>query len=223
MAGDAAGCGGQPMAAEESVTRWLDQLQDGDPAAAQKLWEGYFHRLVGLARARLQRMPRLAAADEEDVALSAFASFCRGVERGRFPQLQDRDNLWRVLVTLAVRKARHRVRDEQCPKRGGGRVLGEAALEGGGASGWTEVGLDRVTGGEPTPAFAAEVAEECERLLALLDDAGLRAVAVWKMEGDTNNQIADRLGCAPSTVERRVALIRRLWTEESPDEPPSLP
>ena len=49
-------------------------------------------------------MPRVAA-DEEDVALSAFDSFCRGAQRGRFPQLDDRDNLWRLLVVITSRKA----------------------------------------------------------------------------------------------------------------------
>jgi hypothetical protein len=54
-----------------SVTYWIHQLKAGDQAAIQKLWEGYFHRLVGLARKRLAGAPR-AAADENDVALSAF-------------------------------------------------------------------------------------------------------------------------------------------------------
>jgi DNA-directed RNA polymerase specialized sigma24 family protein len=202
------------MASDGSVTFLLGQLQTGDQGALQKLWEGYFHRLVGLARARLQRLPRLTGADEEDVALSAFASFCRGAERGRFPQLQDRDNLWRVLVTITVRKAQHRVRDEQCQKRGGGLVLGETALQDRAEWGESGVGLDQFLSREPTPAFAAEVAEECQRLLASLESAELRSVALWKMEGDTNDQIAARLGCAPSTVERRLALIRRLWTQE---------
>jgi hypothetical protein len=44
-------------------------------------------------------------ADEEDVALSAFDSFCAGAERGRFPDLKDRDNLWALLVTITARKA----------------------------------------------------------------------------------------------------------------------
>jgi hypothetical protein len=81
------------MAPGGSVTYWLHQLQAGDPQGAQHLWERYFIRLVGLARNKLQESPRRAA-DEEDVALSAFTSFCRGAEGGRFPRLQDRDNLW---------------------------------------------------------------------------------------------------------------------------------
>jgi hypothetical protein len=85
------------MASEGSVTHWIGQLQAGDPAAAQPLWERYFLKLVHLARRKLQGLPRRAA-DEEDVALSAFDSFCRAAEARRFPALADRDGLWRLLV-----------------------------------------------------------------------------------------------------------------------------
>ena len=101
----------QLMVADGSITRWIDQLQAGDLAAAQPLWERYFHLLVELARRKLGAKPR--GADEEDVALSAFDSFCRGLKRGRFPHLQDRDNLWKLLVVLTGRKACHLMRDEQ--------------------------------------------------------------------------------------------------------------
>jgi DNA-directed RNA polymerase specialized sigma24 family protein len=199
------------MPSDGSVSRWLGPLRAGDPAAAQKLWECYFQRLVGLARARLQGRPRRAA-DEEDVALSAFDSFCRAAQGDRFPQLTDRDNLWRLLVVITARKATRLARDERRLKRGGGAVMGESGLPAPDTD--TPAGLDRLAGDGPTPEFAALVAEEYERLLAALGTEELRAIAVWKMEGETNRQIADRLGCAPPTVERRLALIRRVWGGE---------
>ncbi len=197
------------MSPDESVTHWLNLLQGGDPRAAQQLWERYFHRLVGLARAKLQGHPRRAA-DEEDVALSAFRCLCEGAARGRFPELEDRDDLWRLLVTLTERKAYNLARDERRLKRGGGAVVGEGGSPDDSAPG----GLDQVAGREPTPAFAAEVAEECRLLLGRLDNAELQAIAVWKMEGDTAPEIAVRLGCALSTVERRLRLIRHIWESE---------
>src|SRR6516162_145511 len=106
------------MSSPGSVTAWIAQLRAGDAAAAQPLWEGYYRRLVGLARQRLLGRPR-AAADEEDVALSAFDSFCRGAEQGRFPRLADRDNLWQLLVTITARKALQLIRHERRRKRGG--------------------------------------------------------------------------------------------------------
>src|SRR5262249_28301885 len=80
-----------------SVTQWISALKQGDQAAASGLWDSYFRRLVGLARARLRDVPRLVA-DEEDVALSAFDSFCRRAQAGQFRSLHDRDDLWQILA-----------------------------------------------------------------------------------------------------------------------------
>jgi DNA-directed RNA polymerase specialized sigma24 family protein len=196
-----------------SVTHWIAQLRAGDAAAAQQLWERYFRRLVGLARQRLGALPRRAA-DEEDVALSAFDSFCRGLEQGRFPGLADRDNLWQLLVTITARKALQLRRHERRQKRGGGNVRGDSALHFGAEAADEEADLEQVIGNEPTPEFAAQTAEECQRLLARLPDQGLRSVAVWKMEGHSNEEIAAKLGCVPRTVERKLGLIRTLWSQE---------
>src|SRR5271157_1688272 len=200
------------MDSSRGVTHWIGQLRAGDPVAAQHLWEGYFRRLVGLARGKLQGLSRRAA-DEEDVALSAFASFCRGVEGGRFPQLADRDDLWRLLVTITARKALHLARHEHCQKRGGGAVRDEAALVHRDGSAAEDAAIDELLGREPTPAFAAQVAEECQRLLDRLGDADLRTIAVCKMEGYTTEEIAAKLRRAPRTVQRKLDLIRRRWTE----------
>src|SRR5215210_9495207 len=108
------------MASENSITRCIEALKGGDHDAAQRIWEAYFHRLVGLARARLHDAPRRAA-DEEDVALSAFDSFCRGVDAGRFPRLDDRHDLWQVLVLITVRKAIDLRQHEGRLARGGER------------------------------------------------------------------------------------------------------
>jgi DNA-directed RNA polymerase specialized sigma24 family protein len=191
-----------------SVTFWLGRLKAGDPEATQKLWEGYFQRLVRLARGRLQAAPRRAA-DEEDVALSAFDSFCRGVEEGRFPRLSDRDDLWQLLVLLTARKASNLVRLERRKRRGGGKVRNASAV---GTD--DEPVVDTLIGREPDPEFAVQVAEECRRLLELLDDSTLQAIAVWKMEGHTNEDIAAKLGRAVGTVERKLQLIRKIWGTE---------
>src|SRR4051812_20120134 len=95
----------QPTEEQGSVSRWLSDLKAGDHAAAQPLWDRYFDRLVRLARAKMKAARGAAAvADEEDAALSAFDSFCAGADRGRFPQLADRDDLWRLLVVITARK-----------------------------------------------------------------------------------------------------------------------
>jgi DNA-directed RNA polymerase specialized sigma24 family protein len=195
-----------------SITYWIGRLKDGDPAAAQKLWEDYFQRLVTLARTRLQAAPRRAA-DEEDVALSAFHSFCRGAGEGRFPRLDDRDDLWQLMVLLTARKASNLVRQERRQKRGSGKVYNASALPASGHAGREAALLDLI-GREPDPSFAAQVAEQCRRLVQLLGDSTLQAVALWKMEGHTNEEIAAKLGRSTVTVERKLALIRSIWEAE---------
>jgi DNA-directed RNA polymerase specialized sigma24 family protein len=201
------------MPPEVSVTQWIDRLKAGDPEAAQRLWERYFRRLVGLARKKLRAAP-CRAADEEDVALSAFDSFCRGAGQDRFPQLHDRLDLWQLLVLLTARKASDLVQHERRQKRGGGAVLDEAALPDPAGSSAREAPLEQIEGPEPTPAFAAQVAEECRQLLERLDSPELRSVALLKVEGYGNEEIAARLGCGVRTVERRLRLIRSIWEQE---------
>jgi DNA-directed RNA polymerase specialized sigma24 family protein len=202
-----------------SITGWLGELRDGDQAAAQPLWEHYFSKLVTVARSKLRRMRKTTAdQDEEDAALSAFNSFCAGAARGKFPQLADRDDIWRLLVVITARKAMAQANREGRQKRGGGRVVEEAVLFGhglGGADG-SLAGLERIAAQGPSPEFAAMMAEECGRLLDALDDDSLRQVALSRMEGYNNDEIAEQLGCARRTVARRLDLIRKTWlaTEE---------
>src|ERR1700751_2807968 len=104
-----------------SVTQWISALKQGDESAAAELWGAYYRRLVGLARARLRDTPRRIA-DEEDVALNAFDSFCRGARAGRFPRLDDRPVLWQILVLITVRKAINLSNYEARRSRGMGRT-----------------------------------------------------------------------------------------------------
>jgi len=182
------------MPTNDSVTLWLNQVKEGERDSVRPLLERYFQRLVQLARSRFRGRSDLAGY-EEDVALSAFKSLCLGAERGRFPQLADRDDLWRVLAVLTVRKAidvqrRHRDHAD----------LGEPNLQ-------------QLLSDEPPAEMAAEMADDYERLLGLLGDAELRSVALWKVEGYTNMEIAEKLGCVERSVERKLQRIRILWAE----------
>jgi hypothetical protein len=164
------------VSSRHDITGWIDQLKGGDGDAAGKLWDAYFRRLVGLARKKLRTAPRRVA-DEEDVALSAFDSLCRGAREGRFTLLEDRGDLGHLLVILTARKAADLRRHQGRQKRGGGAAPLKSAADDSGP-----VPLEQVIGREPTPEFAAQVADECRRLLGLLWDDELRQVALWKME-----------------------------------------
>lgn len=189
---------------------WIEGLRKGDNRAAQAVWEAYFDRLVALSRQKLASIPRRVA-DEEDVALSALKSFCRGVAADRFPKLDDRHDLWKVLVTITVRKSIAERRRQTSQKRGGGRVRGESAFAARPADAREDMGIDQVLGPQPTPELIATLAEEYGNLLGQLDEP-FQQIAILKMEGYTNREIAERLDVALRTVERRLDHIRQSWS-----------
>src|SRR5262249_58405136 len=102
---------------------------------------------------------------------------------------------------LTVRKVIDEKRRATGQKRGGGAVRGESAFDdpdGG--------GLDQFMADGPTPEVLAALAEEHALLLAVLDDP-LRLVALRKLEGFTNEEIADQLGVTCRSVERKLQRI----------------
>jgi DNA-directed RNA polymerase specialized sigma24 family protein len=199
------------MTPEGSVTHWITRLQTGDDDAARFLWERYFRPLVELAHKRLRDSP--LGGEDEQVALSAFDSFCRGARAGRFPDLGGRDNLWGLLLTITTRKVADLVQYEQRQKRRPkvGRIANPSHEP--------VPAVEQVAGREPSPADAAEMAEEFDRLLARLHKPDLQAVALWKLEGYTNEEIAHRLGRKTRTVERKLEEIRRIWSWRLDDGP----
>lgn len=192
-----------------SVTRWIGGLKAGEEEAARLLWKHYFDGLVRLARDRMRDGPR-AAADEEDVALSAFHCLCRGAAAGRFPDLVGRDNLWRLLATITAQKALDEKRRQGRDRRGGGRSVRATELDP------EHDILAQVVGREPTPEIAALLDEQYQHLLDRLEDDALRRIAVSKMEGESNEEIAERLGCGLRTVERKLGVIRSIWLADAP-------
>jgi DNA-directed RNA polymerase specialized sigma24 family protein len=181
-----------------SISKLLIIITESDESvevddAVRALWEQYFERLVCLARSKLRPAPG-AMQEAEDVALSAIDSFCRRATGGRFPRLDDRHDLWRILMTIVARKAAGLFRR---PRR------------------WAQDSgaLDRIIGREPTPELAAMVAEEVRHLLESLPDDKYRTIAQKKFEGYTNDEIAVSLGCCTKNVEYKLRNIRATWRE----------
>ena len=195
---------------EDDVSLWIQRLQNGDDRAPEIIWQKYFEKLVRLARRRLGELPKRAV-DEEDVALSAMNSLFCGAQDGRFPKLDDRDDLWKILVTITARKAIKQQRRHLADKRGGGKVHGESIFGRRSDNPDDLVGIDQVLGREPTPELADQVSESCQRLIELLNDETLEQIAFHKLEGYTNDEIAEKLDCATRTVERKLERIRDKW------------
>lgn len=190
----------------DSVTRWIEGAKNGDEEAARALWNHYHKQIVGFARRKLPD-GRRRVSDEEDVALSVFKSFFLAARDGRFPELRDREGLWKLLIKMTVRKAVDFKRHEGRLKR---RVVGESVLETPQNDDQSD-GLSQFDGGEPTPEFVVLMADRCRWLLESLGDQQLRDVTMAKLEGLRNEEIADRLGCSQRTIQRQLHLIRKKW------------
>ena len=202
------------MPDDASVSGWLDGIRAGDQADIQRLWDRYFQQLVRLAGKKLPGHARREF-DEEDVALSAFHSFCQRVSRGQFPQLADRDDLWKLLVTITARKAVSSVRHQNRKKRGGGKVQGESAFLDAESDEAANDGLAGFLSREPTPEVAAQFAEEYDLMIDKLQNPALKTIALRTLEGHGAEEIAVELGTSPRTVHRKLQLIRALWDKES--------
>lgn len=192
-----------------TVTLWIEGLKAGDSQAIENLWGRYFAKLVELARHKLEGSPR-AAADEEDVALSAFNSFCLGVRRGQFPRLLDRGSLWTLLVSITAHKCVDQIRFENRKKRRGNQQPADRPRI-------DDETISKLITNQPTPEFAATLADQFQLLLARLnsaDDPELTQIALAKMVGESTEDIAAQLGCVRRTVERKLSLIFRIWEQE---------
>jgi len=206
------------MAAQGSVTRLIIELRSDEPAvrelAARLVWGRYFQELLALARNHLSARIRCRE-DEEDVLQSMYKSFCIRQRRGDF-DLANRDELWNLLVRITLRKARSTATRHFQGKRDVRREDAEAAVDRPGEDVSGTI-LDQIDSDGPTPAEAALLNEALERRFQMLKDPDLRQIALWKLEGYTNPEIATKLDCTVRTVERKLERIRTYW-ETARDE-----
>lgn len=203
------------MATNDDVVDFYDALCMGDSQAAAAMWEGYYERLVQVARQRLNGAPRRAF-DEEDVALSALRTFLAHARQGRFYRWQNGGELWRLLQTITARKASAHQRREMRERRGGGKVRGDSIFQSGDDTSSIPSGIQDMHGADPCPAQLTMLLEEAEQLLDDLSDETLQRIARLRLAGYTNDEIAEMLGCVRRTVERKLDRIRRKWQERAP-------
>ena len=181
---------------ENSISLWISALRSGDESAAAALWDRYFQRLMHVARGRMKGMPR-SSYDEEDAAISTFRVLCQKLAAGEYPELADRDALWSVMLTVLVRKVLRRFEYESAQKRGQAVSM--------------STGIETAQREDLSPL----VSEECEHLLTRLDDDLLEQVVVLKLDGFTNDDVAQQLGKSIRTVQRMLTLIREIWVRDA--------
>lgn len=191
---------------DNSVTHWCKQLEAGDADAASHLWQAFFNRMVELARKRMRGTSKLIA-DEEDVALSAFKSFCNGLQKGRFASLTDRDSLWRLLVIITARKAIDHANYNRRSKRSELRVVKSQSIE------INDQLVNQFVCRQPTPEIEVEMNENITSAVESLELPELKQIALLKLDGYTNREIAARLDRGLSTIERKLRTIRGIWSQ----------
>ena len=192
-----------------SVTNVFERIRRGEAGAVGVLWERFMPRLAGLARKTIAGR-KLRMAGEEDAVQSVFLSFWQRANDGQFSGVWNRNDIWSLLAKMTVRKSLNLTRRERAERRGGGRVVNEAALagrdaDGGGGS------LDEAMATLPTHEFDLHT----EELLMTLDDE-LRVFAILRMMEYKNREIAEMLECTERRVERKLERIRTLWEHERP-------
>lgn len=190
-----------PAESTLEVTGWLYDLRAGDDVAAARLWKYLQPRLTELGRRSLQTM-KSACYDEDDVAQSAFHALCAAVQNGQYNDLADRSSIWNLAAAIALNKVRTRANYNAALRRGGGMTRMQL-----------NAGPDM-----PSTDLSSEeqvmMQEECERLISLLHRDEVKAVAMLKIEGYTNEEIATLQGCTRRSVQRRLDIIRSIWSQQ---------
>jgi DNA-directed RNA polymerase specialized sigma24 family protein len=197
------------MSTEGPVSLWIEGLRNADEIAADKLWRHYVRRLLLVARAKLRPDTRKVY-DEQDAAVSAFNSLCVGITEGRFPDLNDRESLWSLLLTITSRKVSNRHRYDGQEKRDTSRTLTESVFVVGSTS--DHELMAQLPSREPSPEHAAAFAETSEALFERLGDETLVQIAAMKVDGYTDDEVAKKLSCSRRTAQRRLKMIRIIWS-----------
>jgi DNA-directed RNA polymerase specialized sigma24 family protein len=199
------------MDSSDDLSSSLGELLNKAPQEAEAIWAEFFPRMLKLAKVKLGGM-QLRTFDEEDVALSAMNSFFRGKNDGRFERLDSRDEMWRLLATITVRKVTAQRRKAMADKRGAGAIRGESIFfNPANADSSMIAGLGNFSDDRLLPDTTEELLKNCEHLLEKLDDEKLRRTAIMRLEGFSNQEISDELGCSVARTKQRLQRIRELW------------
>jgi DNA-directed RNA polymerase specialized sigma24 family protein len=194
----------------DNTEELLQGICNGNEAAYNRFWELHFNKLSAMAQKRLSgKIARLH--DGEDIALSAINSFFHGLADEKFPQVAVSSEVWKILAVIAANKIAKKYRTLSTQKRGGGNVRGESIFQTA-----DEInGIENVAGATATPDVEVEFIETCGQLFDALPDDSFKDIARLRMEGHTVEQIATQLGFVSRTVERKIKIIREIWTEQN--------
>jgi hypothetical protein len=143
--------------------------------------------------------------DEEDVAQSTFRTVYLAVMNGKYPDIEDRRDLWRLLLVSTLNRVRRHHRDSHTLKRSVNELVTQ------------DQSRRRLIMEISGPDAQAEMADLIETLFRRLDQEDptgeLRQIALLKLEEHSASAIARRLKRRKNHVLQRIRLIRILWEE----------
>lgn len=199
-----------PHDAVDSVSEHLRKFKAGDREASNELIQRYWDRVLQAASARL-RDAGMRVVDGEDVAVSVFASLCRRADENKFADsdLEDREDLWNLLLRLIRNKSIDAFRRERAKKRGAGTVRGESAFMN--VNHDERLGIGEVEEIVAGPVERAAIAEQQAMLMEALNSDIVREVVMLRLEGHETPEIASRVGLSDRSVRRKIALARQAW------------
>jgi len=191
------------------ISIWLDQAKQGDKDALERLHEAYYQRLVNFARRKLGQTNRRFA-DEEGIANDAMYGVFQCMKDGRYTKLDNRDDLWKLLAVITRRIVKDEVEKARADKRGGGKVRGESvfAVRDDSCLG----GIDQIASESLSPDGLVQNNDTIERLLSELNEKE-RDIALAKLAGYRNDEIAAKLGVTKRQICRKLAMIRKAWEQ----------
>lgn len=198
------------MEMTSSVTDWITQLRNGHSSACDKLWPFYLQRLTAMISQKLE-YSRTGVSDEEDVLIDTCEVCFRKIKEGVYPNVSSRHDLWRLLTKIATRKSIDQIRRS---RKGVDRLRTDATQTIHANNDSFEINhIDSFPGAEPTPEFAAMVADESRYRLSQLPDKMVDVVRL-RLQGFTLKEIAQKTNVSLPTVQRYLNFVRESWSQD---------
>ena len=187
-----------------SISQWVLRLKSGNPTATQAIWDRFYPKLVEAANKRLIKNPDPATSGE-DIAQSSFRNVCLGVLEGKYPQLENRDDLWKLLLVSMINRVRSHYRSINAQKRAVSLEESIDSID------------DELLVQFKSPAAQSELDDLIDFLLNKLDQEDpsgqLRQIAVLYLNEHSASDIAKIIHRRQTNILHKVQLIRALWEE----------
>jgi DNA-directed RNA polymerase specialized sigma24 family protein len=194
----------------DSVVVLFQRLSQGDEQALHELWNRFFQRLAAEARSKLNNQQRRVM-DEDDLAANVLHSLCVAAENSTLPAIRTRDDLWRMLLSWIRHDVLDHIRFHNREKRGGGLVRGDSVFAKTGSE--KTYSFDDIMAPDSASQALIDLQEAWQHFSQSLQDEQLRLIALRALEGATPEKIAEEVSVSPRTIERKIQMIRQLWSE----------